>query len=61
MEITLRDWRIGDENDLINLYDKYDRTYCDFDYPMPGTCDREKANFHITNFPLIRKFGGKQQ
>lgn len=47
MDIELRQWYFGDEDILINLYNNYDRSYCDLNYPEPGQCDHDEANWHI--------------
>ena len=44
MNIELRQWYFGDEQALINLYDNYDRSFCEFNYPEPGQCDESDAN-----------------
>lgn len=50
MNIELRQWYFGDEQALINLYNNYDRTYCDFSYPEPGKCDEASANWDIRRY-----------
>ena len=47
MNIELRQWCFGDEDALINLYDNYDRSHCDINYPKPGECSKDDANWHI--------------
>lgn len=47
MDIELRQWYFGDEENLINLYDHYDRSYSDFHNPEPGTCSKDNANWNI--------------
>ena len=47
MNIELRHWYFGDEQALINLYDNYDRSFCEFNYPEPGQCDESDANWRI--------------
>ena len=50
MNIELRQWYFGDEQSLINLYDHYDRSFCDYNNPEPGTCTESTANYHIRNY-----------
>ena len=47
MNIELRQWCFGDEESLINLYDHYDRSFCKYRNPEPGTCSESSANRNI--------------
>lgn len=44
MKIELRQWYFGDEPKLIDLYNRYDRSYTDFSHPAPGECTQSDAN-----------------
>ena len=47
MNLKLRQWHFGDEENLINLYDHYDRTFSNYRHPEPGTCSNDSANWDI--------------
>lgn len=47
MKIELRQWYFGDEPKLIDLYNRYDRSYTDFSHPAPGECTQSDANLRI--------------
>ncbi|MBO7489492.1 MAG: GNAT family N-acetyltransferase [Bacteroidales bacterium] len=48
--MELRQWYFGDEKSLINLYDNFDRSCCEYAYPEPGMCDESRANFMIRHY-----------
>lgn len=50
MNIELRQWYYGDEEALINLYDNYDRSCCNLDFPEPGKCSKDDAIWHIRRY-----------
>ena len=50
MKIELRQWYYGDELKLIDLYNRYDRSYTDFVHPAPGECTQSEANYRIRGY-----------
>ena len=47
MNFELRQWYFGDEENLINIYDHYDRSQCYDNFKEPGTTSHSDANFRI--------------
>ena len=50
MKIELRQWYYGDELKLLDLYNRYDRSYTDFGHPAPGECTQSEANYRIRGY-----------
>ena len=50
MYIELRQWYYTEEKTLIDLYDRYDRSFTDYRHPQPGQCSMDEASFRIRSY-----------
>lgn len=57
MSLTLRSWHIGDEESLINLFNKVDRSNCDLHIPEVGTCSKSDASSYICSYVDLAFYG----